>query len=32
MTEGGGSNPMSDPDFVAGLRAIPTGAPGEAPT
>jgi hypothetical protein len=30
---GGGDrpNPMSDPAFVAGLRPIPTGAPGEAP-
>jgi len=24
-------NPLSDPDFVAGLRPVPTGVPGEAP-
>ncbi len=24
-------NPLADPAFVAGLRSIPTGAPGEAP-
>lgn len=25
------AHPLADPDFVAGLRPIPTGAPGEAP-
>jgi hypothetical protein len=24
-------NPLSDPEFVAGLRPVPTGTPGEAP-
>ena len=27
----GPANPMDDPSFVAGLRAVPSGAPGEAP-
>ncbi len=25
------ANPLSDPDFLAGLRAVPTGDPGQAP-
>jgi len=31
MTGDDRTNPLSDPAFVAGLRPVPTGAPGEAP-